>query len=105
MAYRKRHRGTTAQRGYGGDHVRRQKAELAAWAPGDPCAHCGRGIWQRWRLNARGQRVTAIHLGHNADRTGYVGLVHAYCNEADGAIRGNRIRGAAARNWEQARRW
>ena len=35
MPYRKRHRGTTAQRGYGNEHVKLRKQLLAEWRPGD----------------------------------------------------------------------
>ena len=106
MAYRKRHRGTTAQRGYGNDHVKLRKQLLAAWKPGDPCARCGQPIWQLQAYDARGRLISAIHLGHTDDRTGYTGLEHSTCNEADGARRRNRMYSARlAKGWASARRW
>ena len=96
-------RRTTTQRGYGNPHQRERARRLALWKPGDPCARCGQPIWYRWQWR-NGQRVTAIHLGHTADRTGYTGLEHERCNEADGARRGNRQRGTVIA-WRTARRW
>ena len=104
MPYRKRHRGTTAQRGYGNEHVKLRKQLLAAWRPGDLCARCGRPIWQLHAYDARGGRISAIHLAHTPDRSGYEGLQHARCNTSEGASRGNRQR-AVAKGWASARRW
>ena len=104
MPYRKRHRGTTAQRGYGASHVRIQKAALAAWQPGDLCTRCGLPMWHRWAYDTRGARISAIHLAHTPDRSGYEGLQHARCNASEGASRGNRQR-AVAKGWASARRW
>lgn len=76
--------GKTAERGYGGDHVklrRRLLAELAA-NPGQPCPKCGRGMTVDMLLD----------LGHNEDRTEHTGLEHRYCNRSEGASRGNRQR-------------
>jgi hypothetical protein len=99
-----RYHGTTTQRGYGYDHVCERNRQLALWRPGQPCARCGRPMWQRWRVAKDGRRVSAIDLGHTADRTGYTGLEHVRCNRGEGAARGNRQRGQAKR-WAAARRW
>jgi hypothetical protein len=85
-------KGTTAQRGYGHDHAKLRAALLARWRPGDPCARCGQPMWHRW-LQVNGKQVSAIDLGHTADRTAYTGLEHRACNRGDGARRGNRRRG------------
>lgn len=99
-------KGTTAQRGYGAPFRAEQKRRLAAWKPGDPCARCGRGMWQRWQY-VGGRRVSAIHLGHTPDRTAYTGLEHAHCNLSEAATRGNRMRSQSgqAQAWPSARRW
>ena len=105
MAARVRWRGTTAQRGYGSPHQRELKRRRAAWRPGDICAHCGRGIMQLWRIMPSGRRICLADLPHTDDRTGYLpGLAHSHCNRADGARRGNRIRGQQ-RVWRTSRRW
>ena len=67
-------RGTTAQRGYGGEHQRIKAEMISRWNPGDPCAHCGQPTLDKTRLD----------LAHTADRAGYRGLAHDVCN------RGNR---------------
>lgn len=84
--------GYTTAHGWGSSHQKLLKAALAAWQPGDPCTKCGRPMWQRWRITPTGRRVSAIHLGHTDDRTGYEGLQHDRCNTSDGASRGNRAR-------------
>ncbi len=91
MAARVRWTGTTTQRGYGWGHQAEQKRRLALWRPGDPCARCGRPMWQRWQY-VKGRRVSAIHLGHTPDRSAYTGLEHAHCNLSEAARRGNRMR-------------
>jgi hypothetical protein len=104
MAYRRRHRGKTAARGYGWAHVKTQRTAIAAWKPGDPCTRCGQPMWHRWMLDSRGRRVSAIHLAHTPDRTGYEGLQHARCNLSEAGTRGNRMRGVA-RAWRTSRHW
>jgi hypothetical protein len=94
MPARVRWTGSTTRRGYGSPHIKLRKALLARWQPGDPCAHCGRPMPDK----------RYIDLGHTADRAGYIGLAHRACNRADGARRGNRMRGAAKR-WATARNW
>lgn len=93
---RKRAQGSTSARGYGYQHQKLAGALLAAWQPGDLCTKCRRPMWQRWRLRSDGVLVSAIHLGHTDDRTGYEGLQHDNCNLRDGAVRGNRARGERA---------
>jgi hypothetical protein len=109
MAYRKRHNGTTTQRGYG----RRHQLERARWKP-----HVETGTIQCQAvicLMPYGRRIGRLippgapwHLGHTPDRSGWTGPEHMQCNEADGARRGNRMRariGTAAPRWPSARRW
>jgi DNA-directed RNA polymerase subunit RPC12/RpoP len=67
-------RPSTTRRGYGSHHRRTREQLLAQWKPGDPCARCGKPMWNR----------DDIDLGHTDDRTGYRGLEHSACN------RGNR---------------
>lgn len=90
---RKRSPLSAAARGYDYAHQKLAAILLAAWQPGDPCTDCGKPMWQRWRIRSDGKRVSAIHLAHNEDRTGYRGLQHDTCNLRDGAVRGNRARG------------
>lgn len=71
---RAQQRGGTARRGYGGAHRKTRERLLAQWQPGQPCAHCGKPMWDK----------TGLDLAHTADRSGYRGLAHAECN------RGNR---------------
>jgi hypothetical protein len=73
-AKRDAERGTAAQRGYGKTHRQTRARLLAAWKPGDPCAHCGQAMLDKSRLD----------LAHTQDRSGYRGLAHDVCN------RGNR---------------
>lgn len=67
--------GTTA-RGYGTDHQRERRRQLAA-AIGQPCCLCGEPM-------LAGQ---ALALDHTPDRTAYRGMAHATCNSRDGARR------------------
>ena len=97
-------KGTTTQRGYGYGHVKIQRDAIALWRPGDPCTRCGYPMWNRWMLDRRGRKVSAIHLAHTPDRTGYEGLQHAHCNTSEGASRGNRQRGMV-RAWQSSRAW
>lgn len=101
MTYRQRHRGTTAERGYHHQHQRERERRLAVYRPGDVCAHGGEQMWW-WPLNVARR---FLDLPHTADRSGYLrGLSCRRHNRADGAIRGNRMRGIA-RQWASARRW
>lgn len=66
-------RGTTTQRGYGSDHQRlRAQLDPIVMAGHTRCAHpdCGQLI----------NTADDWDLGHNADRTGYLGPMHATCN-------------------------
>ena len=76
--------GHTTAHGWGSQHQKTAKAWLALWQPGDPCCRCGQPMWQRWTYWPSGKRVSAIHLDHTDDRTGYLGLSHASCNTAAG---------------------
>lgn len=69
-------RGTSTQRGYGTAH-RRTRARLLPDAYGKPCHLCG-------ELMLTGQRLA---LDHTPDRTGYRGMAHEWCNNADGGRR------------------
>lgn len=83
---------------YGYAHRRLREELLAAFTPGQPCARCGRPMWGP---------ASKIHLGHDHVNGGYLGLEHEKCNEADGARRGNRMRGrlSASRRPPQRSRW
>jgi len=76
-------KGNTTQRGYGRAHQLERERRLAAYRPGDICAHGGeplpwpREIARRW-----------LDLPHNPTRTGYLpGMSCRYHNRKDGAIR------------------
>jgi len=86
MAARRRHRGTTTQRGYGRSHQAERKRRLQAYSPGDICAHGGEPLMFHPSIAAR-----YLDLPHTTDRTGYLpGLSCRRHNRADGAIRRNR---------------
>ena len=75
---------STTARGYGYQHQQARKRALAEFTRGQPCARCGQPIF-----NARG-----AELDHNEDRTGYIGLSHAYCNRKAGGEKSTRPQGA-----------
>lgn len=97
-------KGTSTQRGYGTAH----KKLRAQWEPlvasGQAFCHSAVCLMaSRWI-----QPGTPWHLGHTPDRTGWTGPEHEKCNEADGARRGNRMRGMQQRQparWVTSRRW
>lgn len=90
--------GTTTERGYGNLHQRLRKQRLAAYRPGDICAHGGEAMW--WWPLALARRF--LDLPHTADRSGYLrGLSCRYHNRSDGGKR----RQAMATGWRTARRW
>jgi hypothetical protein len=94
-------RGSTAERGYGSPHRAERERRLLLYRPGDLCAHGGEPLlWWPLQLARR-----YLDLPHTADRSGYLpGLSCRRHNRAEGATRGNRMRGRA-RMWQQARRW
>ena len=75
---------STQARGYGYAHTQARKAWLLRHQPTDPCTRCGRPL---------GPAGPWLHLDHNAQRTGYIGLSHAKCNTSAGS----RVGGAQAR--------
>lgn len=87
----------TAARGYGASHQAERERRLAAYRPGDLCAHCGRPItW--WPLKVARQ---LIDLPHTTDRSGYLpGLAHRSCNRGEANRRRNVVR-----TWQQSRLW
>jgi hypothetical protein len=98
---RKRWTGTTAQRGYGQQHRAERERRLALYRPGDLCAHGGEPL--TWWPLAVARRF--LDLPHTADRSGYLpGLACRRHNRADGAVRGNRMRGTI-RQWRTSRQW
>lgn len=99
-------KGSTTARGYGRPHQAERKRRLAAYKPGDPCAHCGQPMTY-WPLSVARRY---LDLPHTADRSGYLpGLAHRYCNRRDGQRVTTAIlhakRGTVARAWAQARQW
>jgi hypothetical protein len=93
MAARVRWRGKTADRGYGSPHQKlRDQWKPAVEAGQVTCraAICLEVRDGRSRMIAPG---TPWHLGHTADRSGWTGPEHQRCGAADGARRGNRMRG------------
>ncbi|NVI88243.1 hypothetical protein [Actinomadura sp. BRA 177] len=83
-------KGTTGERGYGYAHQRARRQALAAMVDEQPCVRCGEPMYH-WQL---------LDLDHaDDDRSVYLGLAHRGCNRSAGAVRGNRMRGRAARSW------
>ena len=98
-------KGTTTQRGYGWDHVKKRHAWEPKVRTGQVPCHAAVCLEE---LEGRGRYIvpgTPWHLGHTADRTGYTGPEHERCNEADGARRGNRQRGLVVTGWRSSRAW
>jgi hypothetical protein len=104
-------KGTTTERGYGYPH-RKERARLALLVAAGQ-AYCqqgrhgssGRCIYpSRWI--APGSRWA---LGHNDARTGWIGTVHAACNQLDGASRGGKTiaarRGRRSHGIWRSERW
>lgn len=69
-------RANTTQRGYGWQHQQHRAAAIANLQPGQPCARCHQPLLP-------GQPLAD---DHNNDRTGYLGLSHAHCNNQAGAM-------------------
>ena len=93
--------GTTAQRGYGGQHQRLR----AQWKPtvdaGQAWCHAVVCLKPSRRITPG----TAWDLGHTDDRSAYIGPCHMACNRSEGAVRGNHGRG---RHWvplRTSRQW
>ena len=91
----------TAARGYGSRHRAERERRLAAYRPGDICAHGGEPLlW--WPLTVARRY---LHLPHTADRSGYLpGLSCRRHNIAEA----NRRHGKAvvvARAWRTSRQW
>lgn len=58
---------------YGQSHQVMRRTLIDLMIDGETkCARCRKPMWRSQRL----------HLDHNDDRTGYLGLSHAYCNSA-----------------------
>jgi hypothetical protein len=74
---------------YGGQHQQLRRQLLAVLKPGTPCPQpvngkpCGKPMWPG---------IQKLDLGHS-EHGGYIGIVHARCNQQDGAIEGNKNRG------------
>jgi hypothetical protein len=101
VAARVRWTGTTAQRGYGRPHQVLREQRLAAYRPGDLCAHGGEPL-PYWPLSVARRY---LDLPHTADRGSYLpGLSCRKHNRADGAVRGNKMRGRV-RTWRTSRQW
>jgi hypothetical protein len=81
--------------GYGYQHTKIRRAFLAVWIPGDPCIRCGLPMWGP---------ASKINLGHNDDRSAYLGLEHESCNKSDGAKRGNALR-SGTDGVRRSRKW
>lgn len=101
VAARVRWRGKTAARGYGPAHQAERERRLAAYRPGDLCAHGGEPL--AWWPLAIARRY--LDLPHLPDRSGYLpGLSCRLHNRGEGAARGNRAR-QRPRAWASARQW
>lgn len=93
--------GSTAARGYTGEHVRRRRADAKlVEAGGAVCWRCGRPIVPLKIRRADGRWVSNWHLGHDDfDRGVYRGPEHERCNTgAGGRKSGRRLRLRSARS-------
>jgi 5-methylcytosine-specific restriction endonuclease McrA len=99
MASRKRHRGTTTERGLGYAHQKDGRRLKAVHRDGDLCWRCGQPMY-KWQALER-DHVTPRAYG-GAD--GPAVLAHAHCNRSAGARLGNRMRGQQP-GWFTSRRW
>lgn len=83
---------------YGRKHQAARAKLLKDHQPGDPCCLCGHPMWGPTRR---------IHADHLPGTDEYRGLAHGYpcetcgrtCNQRDGAVRGNQLRGVI-RRWD-----
>jgi hypothetical protein len=71
---------SSTARGYGQAHRTARRKAIATYKPTDPCVRCGVPL---------GDDSTSLHLDHNDDRTGYLGLAHGTCNSSAGAASGH----------------
>lgn len=94
-------KGTTEQRGYGGQHRAERERRLLVYRPGDLCAIGGEPLlWWPVQVARRW-----IDLPHDHQHGGYLpGLACRRHNRQEGAVRGNRMRGRA-RAWQASRQW
>ena len=92
---------STYARGYGHAHQAERERRLAAYRPGDLCAHGGEPLlW--WPLAAARRH---LHLPHTPDRSGYLpGLSCARHNIAEGNLR-RQGRTMTRRAWPASRAW
>jgi hypothetical protein len=81
-----RYRGTTAQRGLGGDHQADKKRLKALHRDGDPCWRCGQPMY-KWQDLDRDHIVDRALGGANGPAV----LAHASCNRSAGARLSNHI--------------
>ena len=78
-------------RGYGSTHdARRRQVKPLVDSGNAVCSRCGNPISPREQW----------HLDHTDDRTGYLGVAHAYCN-----LRAAGIKTAKLRKFGQGMRW
>lgn len=75
----------TTARGYGYEHQKARARYAAAHRDTDPCARCGQPL---------GPMGPSLHLDHDDNRDGYLGLSHAACNVRAGARLANSRREA-----------
>ena len=83
QAERDRARGTTKERGYSGRHQALRADVVAAMQRGTTirCATCSVVLTPQ-----------TLHLGHNEDRTAYIGPQCGHCNDSDGGRRSHLYR-------------
>lgn len=81
---------------YGGQHVRARALAVARYRPGDRCAIGGEVL-----LVAAAE----LDLAHDHVNGGYLGLACRRHNRAEGAARGNRMRGPLPRVQRKAIAW
>lgn len=73
---------------YGRAHVVMRQTLLDLMVDGETvCARCRKPMWRSQKL----------HLDHNDDRTGYLGLAHAYCNSAAAGQKAQKLQRAGER--------
>ena len=88
-------RRTTAERGYDGPHQReRRRLDLTVQAGR---AYCQQGLPGNGSSGTCIKRTRWIQpgtrwaLGHNDQRTAWIGTCHHACNQHDGAVKGGRV--------------